>query len=298
MPERWESELRKLRTLSVPETVPQPGRYEHGIPGPSRVQRAVALVVSLAVFAGAAFFAWYAFGSGGDGSPAGDHSPAASTLPPDVGRISCTKHGTQVWTPVIRPKPDGVHLLVDDVSGGKWLVLRSPRDTATSSREGWLASANGSYRLDLGNQRDVRVFSSPGTGFVSCAPGADRFSGLRSAYERIKIVDPAGLWGDPKLVCKRRDATRFDVHGYDQGNSWDVTSEEVRQNLPSLGPSDDVRLAGYPEVDMWKIGRWFVVVRNDQTIATVTFWQVDGAATIYACPGSGITRPDHPWNET
>jgi hypothetical protein len=286
MPERWETELRKLRTLSPPETVPEPRRHERGVPGPSRRQRAVALVVSFAVFAGAGFFVWSAFDDSDRRTPATDHSlPAEAPQLPTVGRISCTKQGTRVETPVIRPQPDGVHLLVDDVSGGKWLVLRSPRDASKSS-----------YRLEEGQQRRIRAFSSPGLDLVSCAAGAKRV-GRRASFERIKVADPQGIWGNPRLSCHQRDATRFDVHGYTGRYPNQTTAAEVRQNLPSLRPSDDVQRAGYPRVDMWKIGRWFVVVRNDHTIATVTFWQVDGAATIYACPGSGIIRPGHPWNE-
>jgi hypothetical protein len=76
-------------------------------------------------------------------------------------------------------------------------------------------------------------------------------------------------------------------------------TQEIRMNLPSIRPSDDVRIAGYPGAQyIWKIGPWYVVVRDGKSIATVTFWQVDGAATIKTCPGSGITRPGHPWNES
>jgi hypothetical protein len=287
MPERWQTEVRKLRTLTPPETVPSPRRHERTVAGPSMRHRAVALVVSFAVFAGAGYFVWHAFAVGHRRSPATERSIMADVPQlPTVGRIRCTDRATRVETPVIEAQADGIHLLVDDVSGGKWLVLRSPRDASKSS-----------YRLEEGQQRRIRAFSSPGLGLVSCAAGAKRV-GRRASFERIKVADPQGVWGDPRLSCHQRDATRFDVHGYTGTYPHQTTAAEVRQNLPSLRPSDDVQRAGYPRVDMWKIGRWFVVVRNGQTIATVTFWQVDGATTIYACPGSGITRPGHPWNET
>src|SRR5438477_5272976 len=135
MPERWQSELQKLRDLSAPENPPVPRRVS-GVVGPSRRQRAIAVAVALLVFAGAGAFALQALGSHGETTPgaqfssrcvrasemfrnqpagrvAGCPGPSPIGLPPDVGRVVCTDHETHVETPVIRPQGDGVHLLLD-----------------------------------------------------------------------------------------------------------------------------------------------------------------------------------------
>src|SRR5437763_15451506 len=108
MPERWQSELRKLRDLSAPEKLPLP-RRDSGVVGPSRRQRGVALVVAVGVFAGAGLFVWRAFKPVG-GSVAGGSPASEGRLPPSAARISCREHKTVVLDRVVRPQPDGVHL--------------------------------------------------------------------------------------------------------------------------------------------------------------------------------------------
>jgi hypothetical protein len=298
MPERWLAELRKLRMLDLPGDVPQPKR-DAGVIGPSRAQRVLALAVALTVFAGAALIVWQAFGSGSNRTAAPGHDP--SIVPsrvsfPDVGRISCTKKGTHIRTPLIQPQKDGVHVRVNNVSGGEWIQFESVRRSPMTVGNDW----DRGYRIHRTKSRELVILAGPGVGLVSCSPGAhDRFSSAPGGFDSLEIVDPQGFWGPPDLACSRSDAIRFDVHGVTTGNGLvGVSDREIRANLGGLLDSDDVRLAGYPHAqEIWRIGPWHVVVRDGESIASVWFWQVDGAATVNTCPDSGITRPGHPWIE-
>ncbi len=301
MPERWETEVRKLRSLTPPDTVPEP-RRNVGVAGPPMRQRAVAAIVALAVFAGGGVFVWQALGRDSTGTlrrPSTRSFGQASVSFPDVGRIRCTKNGTHVQTGVVQPQQDGVHLLINNASTDRWIEFGPGHETPMTVGSNWSRS----YRVDPGKKRELVILAGPGVGHVSCSQDARRRLSLPLAgggAARLQIVDPEGLWGPPKLACRRSDWIRFDVHGYSAQPSRSLPmTQEIRMNLPSIRPSDDVRIAGYPGAQyIWKIGPWYVVVRDGKSIASVWFWQVDGAATINTCPGSGITRPGHPWNES
>jgi hypothetical protein len=72
MPERWQHELEKLRTVGAPSSMRnriEAGPTGDGVPPmPGRRQRIVAGVVAFAVFGGAVAFAWGAFGRSGSGT--------------------------------------------------------------------------------------------------------------------------------------------------------------------------------------------------------------------------------------
>jgi hypothetical protein len=80
MPERWQQELEKLRTVGAPSTMRM--RIDAGPTGdgeppmPRRRQRIVAGVVAFAVFGGAIAFAWGAFGRSGNGTTIAEPGPA------------------------------------------------------------------------------------------------------------------------------------------------------------------------------------------------------------------------------
>src|SRR3982750_1756470 len=104
MPERWHSELQKLRSLSPPEVVPTPNRSS-GVVGPSTRQRAMAAVVALVVFAVAGAFAWGALNMAPTAELSAPPPPVSAHLHPFplVGRIACS-HGTRVLDGVIAPQ--------------------------------------------------------------------------------------------------------------------------------------------------------------------------------------------------
>jgi hypothetical protein len=205
MPERWETEVRKLRSLTPPETVPEPHRNV-GVAGPPMRQRAVAAVVALAVFAGGGVLVWRAFAPAS--RPGVGNIPIGEgPLPPNVGRIRCLEHRTVLMDRAIRPQNDGIHLLVDDPSGSNRLVYRTPMDLRTGSRHG----SNGTLSIRDGKNFVFRP--APGNVLIDCSPHAARdYPSARRAYARLRIVDPLGLWASPNPPCK--PPIRFDVHGY------------------------------------------------------------------------------------
>jgi hypothetical protein len=333
MPERWHSELQKLRFLSPPEVVPTPNRSSGGrsLDAPARDCSSCR---ARRIRRGGSF-AWRALGSNTvsaptgsswdrcarerelfanqlqknpdlvlagcssgvvvspDAVPAPERSPAVRRLPPDTVEVRCTRaFTTEVWTPRVRPQADGVHFSVTNTTNQFQSVYVSLTSQDQSSPlQHW------DMRVAPASTKSRTEWLSPGSWSIGCADPTEFNVPTGASRTSIKLVDPLGVWGPTDLSCQWKTRQRFDVQGY-AGYPHVSSPAEVEQNVGGLQAGDEIRFAGYPEANMWKTGPWFVVARSGLSIASVWFWQDHGAATVNACPGSGIVPPGHPWEES
>src|SRR5206468_179439 len=82
-------------------------------------RRLVAVVVGAAVAIGVVAPLGWLWSIGGKGSLARIGAMANGSNPiPDLARVACDGQTTTVLTPTVRPQPDGLHIRVNNSSGG------------------------------------------------------------------------------------------------------------------------------------------------------------------------------------
>ena len=184
-------------------------------------------------------------GCGNSPSPTRDDSRAT----PERAEIVCRADGsTNVLTPTVRAKPDGVHVLV-----------RSQLDEP--------ASVNG-IGVDVSPGRRSDVLSiEPGTIDVACWPFSQHGS-KEPPTTPLEVVDPASIYVDPELACGG---------GMIAGTISDFISpapkaaiiplDEARRQIKGLAADDEVIHGGYPQ----QATRPVLVVRGEAVIASISF---------------------------
>lgn len=171
---------------------------------------------------------------------------------PAVAQIVCDRSNTQVLTPVVRPQPDGVHLVV---------VNRDSIDLGFSF-ETANGRGGGGENADRGRSRHV-LDLWPGEATVGCS---DSGGGTTPAEETLKVVDVQGLWTSPELDC-------FEVVGTSGGSygrppAGDPRDPEViAREFFKPQPGEQVVSARYPRAEE----RTFVLLREGRTIASADF---------------------------
>ena len=217
----------------------------------------------------------------GAGQATSDATPSGEAA--DVLRLACSPDGTpEVLTSVVRPQPDGLHVIVDNRSNAEAVIVRHP----SRPYQAWSSGSNG---LD----DEFVMLTPPGEAFVSCmpvtvspTPAPSPGAPLQPNEASFAIVDD-GSWVSADPVCGLSDRWSFQVQtSVSTHNGW-TPAEAAARLVPGIRPSDVVERAGY-------LGSPFEdesvrVVRDGQVLAWMRahshgYWSFDG----FACLGSGI----------
>ncbi len=192
-------------------------------------------------------------------SPSG---PAASISPswvPGVAVVVCDLRGdevtTRLLTPVVRARPDGVHLRVENRSS-VGLELRIEDQRGAQGRA-----------APVGVQVAVHTIP-PGDARAGCVvPGGRAYSPLPT----LQVVDPAGLWVSPELECTgglRAEVVRD--YASEAPGEEGTAIEVATRHLPlPLRPGDEIRDTFYPMTQSQRHLPVVAVVRSGRTVARV-----------------------------
>ncbi|GBC86775.1 hypothetical protein HRbin12_00774 [bacterium HR12] len=160
---------------------------------------------------------------------------------PDVVRVRCDGSGTHVSTPEVRPRADGLHILVDDRLGERLsIVVRYGTDDAIGLGAGpGLSEVTGS-----GARGGWPV--PPGAASLRCVrPGED--AGSPEGWVPIRVIDQDGVYVPADLGCDDTVVGSVD-HAASAGAEVRGPVQAARETLPGLWGDDVVEPAGYPEV--------------------------------------------------
>lgn len=144
--------------------------------------------------------------------------------------VTCLRDGTQLHTPVVEARSDGVHVRVDNLAG-----------------EG--VSINGlGWDFEQGISEAV-LSTPPGTLQIACWPYRDH-NGKEPDAVGLKITDPDGHWIPTELDCGDGMISQSisDFAAGASGRKGDPV-EIVRSALRGLEPGDAVERAAYPDQD-------------------------------------------------
>jgi hypothetical protein len=201
--------------------------------GPSARQRAIAVLVSVAVVSAAGTLLWRATGSASD----------ASSAPPGVLRVRCDADSIEVLTPVVAAQSDGLHVAAT-VSGLNDPEIRLRSSVEPSYMEHW----SGSSGVEGEFVRELAV----GEATVHCESGPAQGDGPEDLTAPFTLVDPEGVFVEYRLACPQE--VDFGPPQTDEWmNDWppsdsldlDQPEEVVRTMVSGILPDDIVERAGY-----------------------------------------------------
>lgn len=233
------------------------------LPEPQPANRWVSMAVAIAMTAAAAAVLvplWLLSPLGRPtSSPSGPAASTSRSWVPGVAVVVCDLRGDEVTTrvlrPVVRARPDGVHLRVDNRSS-IGLELR------IEDRRGVQGGA-----APVGVQDAVRDIP-PGDARAGCVvPGAPPYTPLPT----LRVLDPAGLWVSPELECSgglRSEVIR-DYASETPGEEGTAIEVAARHLPLPLQPGDEVRDVGYPMTQSRRHLPVVAVVRSGRTVARV-----------------------------
>lgn len=160
----------------------------------------------------------------------------------------CGRDGTEIRTPRVVARRDGVHIRFENRFGAFEFFMRSAEDPED----------NHGGRLRGRSSRDVSSHG-PGTMFVACRHKGEEhlpFYEGDPRYARFEIVDPQGLWVPFEPDCESIDSVSnerpHDVDTFEEVEAW------VRERF-DVEAGERVR-PGYPETE-WKGDPW--VIRHE-----------------------------------
>jgi hypothetical protein len=230
---------------------------------------AVAVVAGLALPLGS-LFRLGAPTSMGPVPGAGAEEPLVAP-PAPVLEVVCDGATTTVATPTVRARADGVHLRVDNRSGGPLTVsVRAEGRALFGAR---VAAGVSEPRPDGGAGWSV----PPGVASVGCFPPGTGEEG--AGYATFQVVDPQGLWVPWELECREGSVTaaidRADPRG-EPGDPVDVAWPYLAPYLGSLGQGDRLERAGYPD----QVPVVVRVARDGRTVATAELTPGEGGGWV------------------
>lgn len=202
---------------------------------------------------------------------------AAATLPTDVGRVVCERDKVVLEDPVVRPRQDGVHILIDD-PGGAWGVEFHHESMADGTAEG--------VQLKDMQTPDTSAMG-PGTVVVGCLPSShSSYNDPGVPTAELTIVDPDGLYVPWDLSCGFGEQFRMTIAA-----SPNQDPAVMFRSVPGVQPSDELKTPNYPgSPQFWPT---YIVIRDGAEIARIgapEIGQKDWQLLVNACPGSGITK--------
>ncbi len=160
--------------------------------------------------------------------------PGAATTPPerralpDVARIVCTADGTRLLTPAVRPRSDGVHVILSQESG-------APATLDTDQAGGWKPGP-----------KPFVVTLPPGSANLGCMTKADwnAHPPRHPAWVTLRVVDQDGRWVDDRPVGRTCSQSSIDYAPTAAGDPESQLGRDARQALDA-GPADEIERAGY-----------------------------------------------------
>jgi hypothetical protein len=216
-------------------TEPDGPRAEH----PRRLRPWFVLVAAL-------WALFFIAGCGTPTDPAGTDDPTPEV--PEVAQVECTKHGIEILTPEVRPQSDGVHVHIENTSGG-----------------------DASFFFELGGR------DASGTQILPIPPGEEEIGCVleledagKAKKDVLKVVDPEGLYVSDQADCP--GGSVGGEGGYlpqgARGEKGDPVEMTRRQFADDLQPGDEVRHAGYPDAEEPSVA----IVRGDRTVLVQKFF--------------------------
>jgi hypothetical protein len=330
MPERWQHELEKLRTVGAPSSMRtriDAGPAGNGVPPmPGRRQRVVAGVVAFAVFGGAIALAWGAFGRSGGGATIAEPGP-----PQEAAVFTFLAHQTDGGA-----DPTGTMVFGDvtveafgtsfcwDFGGGSMCADTIQPEFADAdfgivaaatpiAIEGDAESVEG--HVDAAGTASFDRIRPLGTSGNSAAlpsePGryviefdVTWSQGERSFFFPIRIVDASAP--DPSILVATMSAPADgSVPGltltygdttkefFAQGGSWPgfAAYDDSRQVFPvAIAPGTSLRIEG-------NVRNWVVDVRRDDAPESQDFGSTDGDPIPLGEPGDYLFTFKGVWAE-
>lgn len=180
---------------------------------------------------------------------------------PTVAAIVC-EEDTRIDTPAVRVQADGVHLRVDNRTGGERFIYKQEGDGALNQH------------IAPPGVSEVVSLEAPGTWRLTCSP-PPLYPSEDSPWAELEVQDPHGLWVSDLLDCENIEGTHNDYFedlpvGF-QGDPLELARRELPGEMPDPRTGDVVEPAGYPGADPPR----FRVVREGQVVA-VAFYRDDG----------------------
>ena len=146
-----------------------------------------------------------------------------------VARIACIGDDTEVETPVVAVRADGVHLVVNSDADSPAISIQSER--GFSATVGF---------AEAGPANEILLIP-PGSATVECGQHDEP----SVSAKEITFVDPNGMWHDTQLSCsdfaqvEQRAATLF----FTKENPL---LDALRRIFPGILPDDEVSYGGFP----------------------------------------------------
>jgi hypothetical protein len=199
--------------------------------------------------------------SSGCGSGAAKTPPEHRALP-DTARIVCTADGTRLLTPAVRPRSDGVHVILTQRGG-------APATLSTDQAGGWKPGP-----------RPFVVTLPPGRATLGCMTTADWNADppRHRGWVTLRVVDQDGRWVDDHPIGAACSQSSIDYAPTAAGYSESQLGREARRAL-SAKPGDAVERAGYPRQQPIE----YRLVRDGKVVALATYtstvhgrWLLDG----------------------
>lgn len=206
------------------------------------------------------------------------------TGPPAAGaaRIVCVDEGTEVRTPTVGVRPDGVHLRVEnDTDADRSIYVR---------RDGEILPL---HHAPPGPSRAVST-QAPGTWEVACVRPVD-YPDEETAWTRFRVTDPEDLWVSDRLDCENRTGTHIDYFRQPEGRPGDpvdLAAEDLPGEVPGWSPDHAIEPAGYPEA----VPRMVRAVRDGEVVAVAEY--PEGAeegwylGNVLYCEDEGPSEPE------
>lgn len=191
----------------------------------------------------------------------------SGTSASEVAEVICEPDGTRVATGSVRPRPDGVHLRIDNRRTGPVYVYHRQAG-------------------EIGNVQDVGpgvaeavAEEGPGAWELICV-APNEYPADDGPWVGLEVVDPDGLWVQDRPDCEHPTGTHPDyLEDFEGGTPPGVVGDPVelaREDIPAQAievlPRDVLERAGYPEA----LPRLVRLVRDGRVLA-VQRYASDGA---------------------
>jgi len=160
--------------------------------------------------------------------PGAAKSPAAHRALPDVARIVCTADGTRLLTPAVRPRSDGVHVILSQKGG-------APATLDTDQAGGWKPGP-----------KPFVVTLPPGRANLGCMTMADWNADppRHRGWVTLRVVDQDGQWVEDHTVGGTCSQSFIDYAPTAAGLRLSQLGRDARRALEA-SPADAVERAGY-----------------------------------------------------
>jgi hypothetical protein len=217
-----------------------------------------------------ALLAAFVLGACADTATYSDPLEGPWTPAPDIptrAELTCATDGTSTLsTATLQPRPDGIHLRVNNEFDEPVSVEGFDADPGVTD---WVFS------------------EGPGTMELMCWPFSQHESGNEPTPVPLEIVDPLGLYVDGLLPCEITSVTTVERVQFptDKGPP---PLDIARKVIDGLQPDDILRVEGYPEEE----GASVIVIRDDEIVGAYGITRYEGkpwdVSSGSACEGTGL----------